>query len=149
MVSPSLSISSHLIKSSREAFNSADTLAKYSDPVGAGCIMSADGSGSRGAVAILLEQPAKTGNTLMSSGQVHEQVGVLGFSNLARPDGATGLGICTVFLQLGFSDSALRGLGAAAFLGDAGIVRVIFRRQLTRRAKRSHWFWLAHRANKV
>lgn len=33
--------------------------------------------------------------------------------------------------------------------GDAGMVRVIFRRQLTRRAKRSHWFWLARRAEKV
>ncbi|WP_063588221.1 hypothetical protein [Achromobacter ruhlandii] len=33
--------------------------------------------------------------------------------------------------------------------GDAGMVRVIFRRQLTRRAKRSHWFWSAKRAEKV
>lgn len=33
--------------------------------------------------------------------------------------------------------------------GDAGMVRVIFRRQLTRRAKRSHWFWSARRADKV
>lgn len=33
--------------------------------------------------------------------------------------------------------------------GDAGMVRVIFRRQMTRRAKRSHWFWLARRADAV
>lgn len=89
LVSPSRSISSHLIKSSREAFNSADTLAKYSDPVGAGRIMSADGSGSRGAVAILLEQPPKTSNALMSSGHLNEQVGILGFNSLARQDGGT------------------------------------------------------------
>lgn len=33
--------------------------------------------------------------------------------------------------------------------GHAGRVRVIFRRQKARRAKHSHWFWLARRADAV
>lgn len=33
--------------------------------------------------------------------------------------------------------------------GHAGLVRVIFRRQKARRAKHTHWFWLARRADAV
>ncbi|CAB3877655.1 hypothetical protein A9G00_26980 [Achromobacter xylosoxidans] len=33
--------------------------------------------------------------------------------------------------------------------GDAGLVRITFRRQKTRRAKHMHWFWLARRADAV
>ncbi|MFY2599469.1 hypothetical protein ACOTHJ_21150 [Achromobacter xylosoxidans] len=33
--------------------------------------------------------------------------------------------------------------------GHAGPVRLTFRRQKTRRAKRTHWFWLAQRADAV
>ena len=33
--------------------------------------------------------------------------------------------------------------------GHAGMVRITFRRQKARRAKHSHWFWLAQRADKV
>lgn len=33
--------------------------------------------------------------------------------------------------------------------GHAGLVRITFRRQKTRRAKRTHWFWLARRADRV
>ncbi|CAB3889990.1 hypothetical protein LMG26788_03791 [Achromobacter pulmonis] len=33
--------------------------------------------------------------------------------------------------------------------GHAGLVRLTFRRQKARRAKHSHWFWLARRADAV
>lgn len=33
--------------------------------------------------------------------------------------------------------------------GHAGMVRITFRRQKARRAKHSHWFWLAQRADQV
>ncbi|MGE8690899.1 MAG: hypothetical protein ACN6PJ_27400 [Achromobacter sp.] len=33
--------------------------------------------------------------------------------------------------------------------GHAGLVRITFRRQKAKRAKHSHWFWLARRADAV
>lgn len=33
--------------------------------------------------------------------------------------------------------------------GHAGLVRVTFQRQKTRRAKRTHWFWQARRADAI
>ncbi len=33
--------------------------------------------------------------------------------------------------------------------GHAGLVRITFRRQKTRRAKRTHWFWSAKRADQA
>lgn len=33
--------------------------------------------------------------------------------------------------------------------GHAGLVRVTFRRQMARRAKHSHWFWRARRADRI
>ncbi|MFA1637586.1 hypothetical protein ACDY95_29335, partial [Achromobacter ruhlandii] len=84
---------------------------KTSDPVGAGFIRSAAGSGIRGITAGGAEHAVKvsTGSSQAS------------FRSLARQDGTTVLGISTIFLQLvGFGDGALRGLSAGALLGDAG-----------------------------
>ncbi|MFY4037979.1 hypothetical protein ACOTJL_19715 [Achromobacter xylosoxidans] len=33
--------------------------------------------------------------------------------------------------------------------GHAGLVRLTFRRQKSRHGKRTHWFWLAKRADRV
>ncbi|EGP43101.1 hypothetical protein [Achromobacter insuavis] len=83
---------------------------KTSDPVGAGFIRSAAGSGIRGITAGGAEHAVK-----LSTGSSQAS-----FRSLARQDGTTVLGISTVFLQLvGLSDGALGGLGADAFLGDA------------------------------
>src|SRR5690606_12610632 len=63
---------------------------KTSDPVGAGIIRSAAGSGIRGVTAVGEQQPVKT-----STG--NSQVTLRSF---ARQDGATVDCICTIFLHL-------------------------------------------------
>src|SRR5690606_10291894 len=71
---------------------------KTSDPVGAGIIRSAAGSGSRGVTAIGEQQPVKT---TASGSQVT-------LRSLTRQYGATVDCICTVFLRL---NAALDGGG--------------------------------------
>lgn len=42
-----------------------------------------------------------------------------------------------------------REYAVAIDAGHTGKVRIYFRKQKAKRAKHSHWFWLAHRAERV
>ncbi|KCB33750.1 hypothetical protein L541_4867 [Bordetella hinzii CA90 BAL1384] len=84
MIGPSSSILSQLL-----IF--ADTRPNNSEPVGAGCIRSAAGSGSLGAPLGKLAQQPVNAATLSSNSL---------FSSLSRQNGAAVLGISTVFLLL-------------------------------------------------
>ncbi|WP_167383582.1 hypothetical protein [Bordetella genomosp. 12] len=92
----------------------ADTRPNNSDPVGAGCIRSAAGSGSLGPpLGKLPQQPVNTA-TLSSNSF---------FSSLAGQHGAAVLGISTVFLLLhGALEPRLSFKGCGSLGCHAGVV---------------------------
>ncbi|AKQ59746.1 hypothetical protein ACR55_01876 [Bordetella hinzii] len=107
MIGPSSSILSQLL-----IF--ADTRPNNSDPVGAGVIRSADGSGSLGAPLGKLAQQPVNPSTLGSNSFL---------SSLARQDGTTILGISTVFFLLhGALEPRLPFKGCGSLGCHAGVV---------------------------